>query len=92
MGRISMEKDEWYVIAILKEGDKVINNYVEEITFRNHHWREFKNCTLQFTDDLRFALKIKSRELADQLQFVAQKSLPKLKVEVIYFNDDWWKL
>ena len=83
---ISVVKDEWYVIAILKDGDKVVNSYVEEITLRNRHCREFKNCTIQFTDDLRFALKIKSRELAGQLQFVAQKSRPMLKVEVICLN------
>ena len=92
MGELYMDKNEWYIIGILKEGDKVINHYVEEIQFRNHHFEDFKNVTLQFTDDLRFALRIKSKELADNLGFVAQKALPKLKVEVIYLNDDWWKL
>lgn len=87
-----MNQNEWYVIGLSNEGDKVINNYVEVITFRNHHFKDFSNCTLQFTDDLRFALRIKSKELADNLAFVARKALPKLKVQAIYFNDDWWKI
>ena len=82
----------YFVIGLSKNGDKSINHFVEEIQFRNHHFGDFKNVTLQFTDDLRFALRIKSKVLADNLAFVTRKALPELKIDVLLFDESWLKL
>lgn len=81
-----------YVIGLYKDGDKNINHFVEEINFRNHYYKEFKNTTCLYTDNLQYALKIKSKSLAEELCKVTQLCMPKLKVEVLTIENAWYKL
>ena len=81
-----------YVIGLCKDGDKIINHFVEEVIFRNHYYKEFTNTTCLFTDNLQYALKIKSKPLAEELCKVTQLCIPTLKIVVLTIEDAWYKL
>ena len=88
----NMDKQEFYIIGIREPSDTHIDHWVEEVTFRNHHFQEFKNTTIQFTDDMRYSLRLKSKELAEELAFVTQQTFPKMKIDVVLMDERWFRV
>ena len=79
-----------YILALATEKDaKVWKNFVQSIEFFNQHYETFKNTLITFTDDARYALKIKDKALANTLCHVVQISMPKVYVSVINHDDTW---
>lgn len=73
-----------YVIGITdSQNPNSYNHFVEEVIFRNIHFGDFRNAMVHFTDDMRYALHVKSKQLANILAECVRKSIPKLFVEVI---------
>lgn len=86
-----MDKQEWYILVMSKD-EEPSKVYVEQIDFRNQHFKEFKNVTIHFTNDMRYALRIKHKELAEQLKNVVQASVITLKCDVVIIDERWFRV
>lgn len=84
-----MKKHVWYLIGVRHPKDITINNYVECIEFRNRFWKDFQNNTISFVPDSRYALRLKSKGIANELKKCVQKAVPNLVVEVLEIDDGW---
>ena len=63
-------------VFAIKTTDNEDTIYVEKICFENSWYKSFRNTNIRFTDSIHYALKIKSKELAEQLKSVCEKAIP----------------
>lgn len=87
-----MKNNTWYLIGVKHPKDKCFNNYVEDIEFRNHFWKDFQNSRIGFTNNSNYALRLKSKGLADVLKKCVQKAVPNLVVEVLEIDAGWFRI
>lgn len=71
-----------YIIGV-RDKNYTYTIYVNFILYNNTYFQGFKNTTINFTDSIEFALKIKDINLAEALASSIQRNDPTLDCEVL---------